>query len=97
MFFIYKVKNVSAIHEIKIKTIDNLICGSIGCDNLAKRKITFHLGFLAGFCDYCAKDLIKDELGFEDVESMKNGQTLGVVVEPETNASGMIWPSKGES
>jgi hypothetical protein len=91
------VKNVSTIHEVKIKPIDNLICGSIGCDNPAKRKITFHLGFLAGFCDDCAKDLIKDELGFEDVESMKNGQALGVVIEPETNASGMIWPSKGES
>jgi len=85
---------MSAIHEIKIKPIDNLICGSIGCDNPAKRKITFHLGFLAGFCDDCAKDLIKDELGFEEVESMKNGQALGAVVEPETNATGIIQQSK---
>ena len=84
---------MSTIHEVKIKPIDNLICGSIGCDNPAKRKITFHLGFLAGFCDDCAKDLIKNELGFEYIESMKNGEALESVGESAANANHNMQPS----
>src|SRR5215212_315383 len=39
------------INEVKIKEVDNLVCGTSGCTRPAKRKVFFSIGFSANFCE----------------------------------------------
>lgn len=45
------------------KSIKNPVCGLEGCAKPSMRKIVFHLGFSAGFCNDCAKLLVEQGLG----------------------------------
>jgi hypothetical protein len=56
------------INEVKIKEVDNLLCGTSGCTKPAKTKVFFSIGFSAKFCEECANVLIHDNIGIvEDV------------------------------
>jgi hypothetical protein len=59
------------INEIKIKEVNNLVCGTSGCIRPAKRKVFFSsIGFSANFCKECANALIHDNIGI--VEGVAN-------------------------
>ena len=52
------------INEVKIKEVDNLVCGTSGCTRPAKRKVFFSsIGFSANFCEECATVLMHDNIG----------------------------------
>ena len=51
------------INEVKIKEVDNLLCGTSGCTRTGKRKVFFSIGFSANFCEECASVLIHDNIG----------------------------------
>jgi hypothetical protein len=52
------------INEVKIKEVDNLVCGTSGCTRPAKRKVFFSsIGFSANFCEECANVLMHDNIG----------------------------------
>ena len=56
------------INEVKIKEVDNLVCGTSGCTRPAKRKVFFSIGFSANFCEECANVLTRDNIGiFEGI------------------------------
>jgi hypothetical protein len=47
----------------KHKLLKNKRCGSNECDNPAKKRVLFLLGFSALFCEKCARELIQNKLG----------------------------------
>jgi hypothetical protein len=47
------------------KSLRNKRCGSSRCDNPARKRILFSLGFSASFCEKCADELIRNNLGVE--------------------------------
>jgi hypothetical protein len=50
----------------KHKSIRNKRCGSNKCKNQANRRVLFSLGFSAFFCEKCADELIRSNLGTEE-------------------------------
>jgi hypothetical protein len=48
------------------KSLKNKRCGSSRCDNPARKRILFSLGFSASFCEKCADELIRNNLGVEE-------------------------------
>jgi hypothetical protein len=59
------------IAELKIKEVDNLLCGISGCTRPAKRKVFFSIGFSANFCEECANVLIHDNIGILDSDGIE--------------------------
>ena len=64
------MKIMADFNEIKIKQVDNLVCGTSGCTRPAKRKVFFSIGFSANFCEECANVLMHDNIGI--LESVAN-------------------------
>lgn len=50
----------------KRKSIGNKKCGSNKCDNQVNRRVLFSLGFSASFCEKCADELIRNNLGVDE-------------------------------
>jgi hypothetical protein len=53
----------------KHKLLRNKRCGSSKCDNPARKRVSFSLGFSASFCEKCADELIQNNLGVEEVHT----------------------------
>ena len=53
----------------KHKLLRNKRCGSNECDNPAKKRVLFLLGFSALFCEKCARELIQNNLGVAEWHS----------------------------
>lgn len=81
------MKIVFSTYEDKVKDVDNVLCGAIGCINSATKRITFDLGFSARFCNICADDFIKKGIGFENTGSKKNSEALELVEQPLSNTT----------
>ena len=60
------VKSSYSMSLYRRKTIWNKKCGSNKCDSPANRKVLFSLGFSAFFCEKCADELIRNNLGVDE-------------------------------
>lgn len=60
------VKPSYSVPLYKRKSLGNKKCGSNKCDNPVNRRVLFSLGFSASFCEKCADELIRNNLGVED-------------------------------
>lgn len=61
----------------KHKSLRNKKCGSSKCDNPGKKRVLFSLGFSAFFCEKCANELIRNNLGVEEGHT-EAGQNLNI-------------------
>ena len=55
--------------SIRIKSINNDVCGRIDCNNRAIVELTFGLGFRAKFCGKCKVSMVKEGIAFEEARN----------------------------
>jgi hypothetical protein len=69
-----------------IKEVKNAFCGKNNCSRRAKIRISFPLGFSAGFCTECAEELRQKGIGAEKGYLNKEMKALDRFSRPDSNA-----------
>ena len=85
------MSNISNIKEVR-----NTFCGKDKCSRRAKIRISFPLGFSAGFCTECAKELSQKRVGAEKGHLNKEMKALDRFSRPDSNTYKIILSSSKE-